>query len=57
MISTINLNTRNIDVTKLIFSKKIVTRNNIMRNYIKIISIININRKINRKIYALKLIT
>lgn len=32
-------------------------RNNIMRNYIKIISIININRKINRKIYALKLIT
>lgn len=32
-------------------------RSNIMRNYIKIISIININRKINRKIYALKLIT
>lgn len=36
MISTINLNTRNIDVTKLIFSKKIVMSINEKQYYEKL---------------------
>lgn len=33
MISTINLNTRNMDVTKLIFSKKMITSYNKKQYY------------------------
>lgn len=36
MITTINLNTRDIDVTKLIFSKKIITAYNEKQYYEKL---------------------